>query len=127
MWRRSEWWNEEVKEVIRKKRVAFSEFLGNKNVEKWEEYRRSCREVKKGVKEAKRRAKESWSTRVEEYARVDSKKFWKEVNRVRKKKEEVGGGIRDREGVVVRGLKKRCRFGVIILRDYLMKQRDGGQ
>src|SRR5215469_10117664 len=117
MWRRSEWWNEEVKEVIRKKRVAFSEFLGNKNVEKWEEYRRSCREVKKGVKEAKRRAKESWSTRVEEYARVDSKKFWKEVNRVRKKKEEICGGIRNREGVVVRGAEKE----VVVWSNYFQR------
>ena len=34
------------------------------------------------------------------------RKVWKEVNSVRKKKEEVCGGIRNSEGVVVRGADK---------------------
>ena len=79
------------KRDYKRKEGDFNEFLGNRSVEKWENYRLRCREIKRGVKEAKRRAKERLASRVEEYARRDSKKFWKEVNRVRKKKEEVWG------------------------------------
>src|SRR5215469_12530452 len=101
--RGSEWWNKEIKEVIRRKRLAFDEYLGNRSNEKWKEYRTRCMEIKRGVKEAKRRANERWGSRVEEYARVNNKNFWKEVNAVRKKREEGVGGIRNREGIVVQG------------------------
>src|SRR5215469_12737608 len=104
--RRSEWWNDEVKEIIKKKRLAFEKFIRNRDRANWENYKARCREVKRGVKVAKRRANERWGERVEEYARLNNKKFWKEVNDVRKVKEVVCGGVRNREGTVVRGALK---------------------
>src|SRR5215469_15969798 len=62
------------------------------------ELQRKCREVKRGVKEGKRRARERWGNRVEEYAISSNKKFWREVNRVRVKTESERWGIKDNEG-----------------------------
>jgi len=101
--KRSEWWSEEIGEMVKRKKVAFKEFIENRNGERWENYKEKCREVKRCVKAGKRRAKERWGNRVEEYARTSNKMFWREVNRVRVKKEKVRWGIKDREGRVVMG------------------------
>src|SRR5215469_14596699 len=101
--KRSDWWGEEIRVMIRRKRVPFEEFLRNRSAEKWENYKVKCREVKRRVKEGKRRAKERWSNRVEEYSRLNSKKFWREVNSVRIKKEKESWGIRNSEGEVMMG------------------------
>src|SRR5215469_8611867 len=67
--KRSDWWCDEIGELIKRKKVAFEEYLMNRNEERWENYKEKCREVKRGVKEGKRRARDRWGNRVEEYAR----------------------------------------------------------
>ena len=47
-----------MKEIIEKKRCAFEKFEGDRSGTNWEKYKARCREVKRGVKVAKRRANE---------------------------------------------------------------------
>ena len=54
--------------------------------------REKRREIKRRVREAKEKADESWGRKIAEGYTEKSKMFWKEVNRVRNKKEELSGG-----------------------------------
>src|SRR5215469_14425216 len=101
--KRSEWWSDEIGDLVRKKKEAFVKYLGNKSVINWEVYKDRCREVKRGVKEGKRRAIENWSRRVEKFGKHNNKKFWREVNRVRLREDKGSWGVRNGEGVIVKG------------------------
>ena len=37
--KRSEWWSEEIGEMVKRKKVAFKEFIENRNGERWENYK----------------------------------------------------------------------------------------
>ena len=55
----SEWWDEEVRVLVKEKREAFGRFLQGKNAIEWEMYKRKRQEVKRKVQEVKKRANES--------------------------------------------------------------------
>ena len=52
----SEWWNDEVKELVKWKNEMYGKYLGDRNERRWREYREACGEVKRRVREEKRRA-----------------------------------------------------------------------
>ena len=56
----SEWWNDELKNMVKRKKEAFCKYLSTKEGRDWEEYKERCREVKREVKRAKRRVGERW-------------------------------------------------------------------
>lgn len=108
----SEWWNEELREVLKRKKEAYGKYLGNRCVERWEEYRGVRVEAKRAVDRAKRRAKGEWCRKVTEKYEEGSKMFWKEVNKKRKKKEGLGDRIKGEDGEWIGGEEKvRKRWG----------------
>src|ERR1051325_2610796 len=84
----SEWGNEDLENIVKRKKDAFNRCLGTKEALDWEEYKERCREVKREVKRAKRRVEEEWASKLAENFKERNKMFWKEVNRVRKGREE---------------------------------------
>ena len=91
----SEWWSGELENLVKKKREAFEHYLGVKSVEAWEMYKERNREVKRAVRYAKRRADENWSMKIVDGYKEKSKMFWKEVNKARKKRDNMCGMIKD--------------------------------
>jgi len=85
----SEWWNEEVKQLVKEKKEAFNRYMQSREDRRWEEYKRKCKEVKRKVREEKRRADERWGEKISRNFRENKKQFWKEVNNVRRVREEV--------------------------------------
>ena len=82
-----EWWNEDLREMLKRKKEAYGRYLGNKCVEKLEEYKRVKVEAKRAVERAKRRVKGEWCRKVTEKFQERSKMFWKMLKR---KKEAYG-------------------------------------
>ncbi|XP_071512677.1 uncharacterized protein [Panulirus ornatus] len=97
----SEWWDEEVRVLVKEKREAFGRFLQGKNAIEWEMYKRKRQEVKRKVQEVKKSANESWGERVSLNFRENKKMFWKEVNKVRKTREQMGTSVKGANGEVI--------------------------
>ena len=107
--RGSEWWNEEMNQVVAEKRRAFECWLRDDNEQTRARYREKKREVKRKVREVKRRADARWGRCLTENFAENKKMFWKEVKNMRKeggKKEEtvkdVNGQMLTEEGAVNR-------------------------
>src|ERR1700755_3177614 len=94
----SEWWNEEMENMIKRKKEAYCKYLSTREGRDWEEYRERCREVKREVKRAKKRVGEEWCRKLAENFKERSKMFWKEVNKARRGGEEGGEGGRGGDG-----------------------------
>src|SRR6201990_1979414 len=97
----SKWWNEDLENMVKRKKDAFNRYLGTREALDWEEYRDRCREVKREVKRAKRRVEEEWARKLAENFKERNKMFWKEVNRMRKGGEERGEGIKGEDGEIL--------------------------
>ena len=95
----SEWWNEEMENMIKRKKEAYCKYLSTREGRDWEEYRERCREVKR----AKKRVGEEWCRKLAENFKERSKMFWKEVNKARRGREEGVEGVRGEDGDVVQG------------------------
>ena len=94
----SEWWNEEVKQVVAEKRKAFESWLRDGNEQTRGRYIEKKREVKRKVREVKRRSDDRWGRSVTENFAQNKKMFWKEVKELRGeggKREET---VRDLNG-----------------------------
>ena len=105
----SEWWNDEMNQVVAEKRRAFESWLRDDNEQTRERYREKKREVKRKVREEKRRADARWGRCVAENFAENKKMFWKEVKQMRReggKKEETvkdaNGQMLTEEGAVNR-------------------------
>ena len=88
----SEWWNEEMNQVVAEKRRAFECWLRDNNEQTRERYREKKREVKRKVREVKRRADARWGRCLADNFAENKKMFWKEVKQLRKeggRKEET--------------------------------------
>jgi len=96
----SEWWCEEVNIVVREKKEAFEKFLSTKSLEDWETYKVKKRIAKREVRRAKERADEKWGNKIVESFRERSKMFWKEVNKVRNKREVLRDGVKGLDGEI---------------------------
>lgn len=56
--KRGAWWNDEVKRVVRRKKLTYRRFLQNRSDMRREEYMESKREVRRVVSKCKRKANE---------------------------------------------------------------------
>ena len=99
----SEWWNDEVNEVVVRKRRAYEEWLQMSTSDAYEVYKEKRREVKNLVKRAKRQADERWGVRVSEKFSESKKVFWKEIKRLRKNESSVEERVKDVNGSILVG------------------------
>ena len=99
----SEWWNERVEDAVRRKKDAYVRFLDGRRDERWKEYKCERRRVKLVVKEAKREADRKWSENLIVKFREKSKVFWREVNKERRNKIQLGEEMQNESGDFVRG------------------------
>ena len=99
-----------MKQLIREKKELYGQFLQRRGEEEWERFRRKRQEVKRKVREAKRRAADEWGEQISRNFKENKKLFWKEVNRVRSTREGVSEDVKGVNGEVITeegGVKKR--------------------
>ena len=98
--RRNEWWDEEVKILVEEKKELY-EKQRNGGEEDKRRYKEKSKEVKRMVKTKKKEADERLGKKLSESFKENKKKFWCEVNRARKAKEEMGMEVRNKEGKLI--------------------------
>ena len=97
----NEWWNDEVRELVQEKRRLYERWLQERREELKQLYKLKSREVKRKVKELKRRAGDRWGQKLTENFRENKRLFWKDVNEERKPKEKGGERVKSADGSVL--------------------------
>lgn len=100
--KRSSWWSDEIKEMIRDKKMAWKEYLRGKTREKYEKYKETRKTVKTKVKEAKAKEWEDFGEKMENDSKSNQKLFYRVLKNMRSKgKTKVIGNLKDREGRII--------------------------
>ena len=101
--KRTPWWNQEVKEAIRAKKVAYKVWLANKSSL---ELRSQYSEVRKAtatkVKLSKERAWKEFGERLDDDFKTANKVFWQTIRRLRGKRFRAALFIEDSNGVTLK-------------------------
>nr|XP_053629700.1 uncharacterized protein LOC128686692 isoform X1 [Cherax quadricarinatus] len=101
--KRSDWWNDDVKRVVREKKLAYEKFLQSRSDARREEYMEKKREVKRVVKQCKKRANERVGEMLSTNFVENKKKFWSEINKLRKPREQMDLSVKNRRGELLNG------------------------
>ena len=96
--KKSEWWDDEMRELIEDKRRLYELYLRTKCEHDKNEYNMKKREVKYKVREKKRMVDERWGESLSKNFREKKKLFWKEVNTDRKNNDQMEMRIRNADG-----------------------------
>ena len=108
--KRSAWWDDEIKELVKEKRKLFEEYTKSKKESDKQEYKRKKQEVKGVTRQKKNTIDERDGIRLSKYFKENKKLFWNGVNGQRKKKEQMSMRVKDSEGNVMTeptGVKRR--------------------
>ena len=97
----SDWWCEEVQQAVEDKKSVYNEWLQNGGMDVYERYKMKRREVKRMVRQAKRRADERWATKVSSDFESNKKMFWKEVKKERGRDVRVDERVKSASGEIV--------------------------
>ena len=110
--RGSEWWCQEVKEAIERKKKAFDVWLQRKTRTAYEHYKECRAQAKREVKLAKMRADERWGRKLTEDVKENKKMFWKEVKRTRKESSKREEQVKAEDGrMLIRQEEVSRRWG----------------
>ena len=74
----SEWWNEEIRRVVRREKECFLKWRRTRSEIDLDEYGRMKMVVKRMVREANKRVNEEWTLNIAENFKEDKKIFGRE-------------------------------------------------
>ena len=94
--KRTKWWNESVKDKIKRKKDAWKEYTRTKRPEDQEKYRKARGEAKLAVKYAKQQTWIEFGTNLEEKFETNKKEFWTMVKGLRGKTSKGIRNIKDK-------------------------------
>ena len=107
--KRTRWWNEEVKEAVRKKKVAYMMWLQRKTLEAKDEYHRAKKEAKRVVRIAQNEEWMELGRSLQSDFQNNQRRFWRRVRAPKRGSQEVdkicdGNGqvIGEEDGVMER-------------------------
>ena len=101
--KRTPWWNQEVKEAIRPKKIACKAWLANKSsVELRSQYSEARKVAATKVKLPKERAWKEFGERLDDDFKTANKVFWQTIRRLRGKRSRAAFFIEDSNGVTLK-------------------------
>ena len=101
--KRTLWWNQEVKEAIRAKKVAYKAWLANKSsLELRSQYSEARKAVATKVKLSKERAWKEFRETLDDDFKTANKVFWHTIRRLRGKRPRAALFIEDSNGVTLK-------------------------
>ena len=101
--KRTPWWNQEVKEAIRAKKVAYKAWLANKSsLELRSQYSEARKTAATKVKLSKERAWKEFGERLDDDFKTANKVFWQTIRRLRGKRSRAALFIEDSNGVTLK-------------------------
>merc|ERR1711872_852032 len=108
--KRSAWWDDEIKELVKEKRKLFEQYTKSKKESDRQEYKRKKQEVKGVTRQKKNTIDERDGVQLSRYSKENKKLFWSRGNGQRKKREQMSMRVKDSEGNVMTeptGVKSR--------------------
>ena len=99
--KKSEWWDEEMRALVREKRRLYEVQLQTKAERDINSYKRQKGVVKRKVKEKKEMADRRFGERVSRNFKENKKMFWKDVNMERKMDDQMDTRIKDADGNIL--------------------------
>lgn len=96
--KRTPWWTEQIKQAVKQKKETWKKYLNNKSPQTYEEYKIKREQVKEMVKTAKQEAWVEFGNKIKEAYKDNQKLFYGALKRMRTKKNEALGYIRDEGG-----------------------------
>ena len=101
--KRTPWWNQEVKEAIRAKKVAYKAWLANKSsLELRSQYSEARKATATKVKLSKERAWKEFGERLDDDFKTANKVFWQTIRRLLGKRSRAALFIEDSNGVTLK-------------------------
>ena len=111
--KRTPWWNQEVKEAIRAKKVAYKAWLANKSsIKLRSQYSEARKAAATKVKLSKERAWKEFGERLDDDFKMANKVFWQTIRRLRGKRSQTAFFIEGSNGVALKdqdAILNRCR------------------
>merc|ERR1712002_206763 len=99
--KRSEWWDQDMRELVNEKRKLFERYKQNKSLNNRGMYEEKKREVKRKTREKQQMADDRLGLRLSENFKENKKLFWSGVNSERKEREQMDFRIKDADGEYV--------------------------
>ena len=101
--KRTPWWNQEIKEAICAKKVAYKAWLANKSsLELRSQYSEARKAAATKVKLSKERVWKEFGERLDDVFKTANKVFWQTVRRLRGKSSRAAFFIEDSNGVTLK-------------------------
>ena len=99
--KRTRWWNEEVKQAIKNKKVAYLKWLQQQTSEAKERYQEAKKEAKRVVRQARNEEWIELGKSLEDDFQKNQKRFWSRVRMCNENKADVAGKICDESGQLI--------------------------
>ena len=104
--KRTAWWNNEVKQKVKAKKVAWKKYLASQKSTDLDLYKTKRKEVKEEVRKSKQHQWEKFGEKLEENFRENQKLFWGAVKRCRRGNQSIIKHVKNKQGDVVKDRDK---------------------
>ena len=98
---RTHWWNEEVKEIVKKKKEAWKVYLAVKTDEAYNNYKEKRKIAKDKIKFVKNQKWEEFGIKIENDYKNNQKLFYRALKNMRGSKKKIINEIQNKEGEVL--------------------------
>lgn len=98
--KRTKWWNEETKQVVKEKKDSWKKFLRTGSIEDYREYIHKRNEAKMAVRKAKEESWKEFGNEVENNYKENKKAFWNIIKNLRGKRGRRIRNIRNEENKI---------------------------
>ena len=99
--KRTRWWNEEVRQAIKNKKVAYLKWLQQQTSEAKERYQEAKKEAKRVVRQARNEEWIELGRSLEDDFQKNQKRFWSRVCMCNENKADEAGKICDESGQLI--------------------------
>lgn len=99
--KQTQWWNQDIKKEIQIKKKKWKNYIGNKTVTNYNEYKVQRAKVKEMVKKAKEKSWEEFGEKMEQDSASNQKLFYRVLKSLRKGKQHEIKNIKTREGKII--------------------------
>ena len=99
--RRTPWWTEELRALVKEKKRTFRVWLGNRSSESRQAYQSARKAAKEAVASAKAKSWENFGHHLEDNYRNAVKVFWQTIRRLRSGRVNSVKSIKDRSGEIL--------------------------
>lgn len=94
--KRTKWWTEEIRKLVKEKKTAWKKYLQTKTIEDKEDYIRRRNVVKLKIKEEKKKSWRDFGEEITNTQRINNRKFWTQIKRLRGSRKKEIKAIKDK-------------------------------